>query len=185
MKTHSHSILLTLFLLGLTSLGMSGEAYAQQQEPTPDARKAYTPPYGMAGCGIGHNWFPNRNGPQLGLWGIRFLLQNGPLGIGFSQTWYISSGTSGCRETRQVASAEREVFIDHNIADLTREASQGQGEALFALASLYGCNNDSAKQAFALFAQSNSDVFRSASIEPLLTQRVQLDTALSKACTRA
>ena len=86
-----------------------------------------------AGCGLGTQLMTGKSG-------IFFHLvatyTNGLLG---NQTFGITSGTLGCNGDSQVtADAELKKFASTNFDQLSTEMAAGEGEALTALASLYG-----------------------------------------------
>ncbi len=74
-----------------------------------------------------------------------------------SQILGITFGTSNCNSSGIVQN-DREIrhFAEINQSDLTKEMAQGEGEKLFTLAALYGCDAAS-KQSFAKMAQNSFD----------------------------
>ncbi|NBO38025.1 DUF3015 domain-containing protein [bacterium] len=104
--------------------------------------------YGMAGCGLGSILLPN--GPHV----LTSIIN----GLGWNQVFVISSGTSNCQSdpTRQ-AFLDQEHFMKTNYREIVREAAQGDGETLKALASTLGCSA-SAQNNFAKFTQKNHQV---------------------------
>lgn len=89
--------------------------------------------YGEAGCGVGSLIFGNSKGPTQ----ILAASTNST----FYQSFAISSGTSNCdAKGFDTASLERQQFVENNLASLAKDAANGQGEQLAALAGLFGCS---------------------------------------------
>lgn len=101
--------------------------------------------YGMAGCGLGSLIIKNDN--------IIQVLAATTNGSSYSQTFGITTGTSNCKPSSKLASIEQKVFVEANYAQLSREAAQGEGEHLKALAELLGCDHAE----FAKFSKANRD----------------------------
>ena len=90
----------------------------------------------MAGCGLGYLLFSNKDNTKVTQ--VLGGTTNGTFG---SQTFGISSGTSGCTEDGAVKFAkETEVFAEVNLDSLKREMAAGQGEYVTAFATLLGAN---------------------------------------------
>jgi hypothetical protein len=156
-------------LLSLVSLsaGFSGAAYAQQSG------------YGAAGCGLGALVF----GPTEGIEQIFAATLNGTAG---SQTFGITSGTSNCKAGgKRTLVGSQEDFFQNNYSTITREAAQGNGESLVAMASTFGCNASSQAQ-FSKHLQSNYGALFASSmpLEALASTRnsLQSNPELSKNC---
>ena len=95
----------------------------------------------IGGCGWGAKLMEGNEGiaPQ-----VLAVTTNGTSG---SQTFGITSGTSGCTQSGVVRSNwKTAMFIDGNMNKLARDMSTGQGEALESLASLL--NVDSSDKAY-------------------------------------
>jgi len=121
-------------LLVLILVAFSTSVMAEQKKAYRKMR------YGMAGCGLGAMFIEkNTILPQIGAWFVN--------SFSGSQTFGITTGTSNCTDKeRQNAKMEQEVFVKVNLAKLTREAAEGSGEHLEALAEVLGCEgNDFAK----------------------------------------
>jgi hypothetical protein len=120
---------------------------------------------GMSGMAMGN---PPNNGPGCGLgklaWAetsvsktniapqVMMATTNGTFG---SQTFGISSGTSGCTNDGKVwASQKVNVFTALNFDNLSQEMAQGQGEHLTSLATLMGIPEKN-QQAFFAMTQEN------------------------------
>lgn len=68
----------------------------------------------------------------------------------------ITSGTSNCSASGIVMNdKEIQYFVEVNQEELSRQMAQGHGDKLATLASLKGCADTSAQQAFAGFTQSS------------------------------
>ena len=86
-----------------------------------------------AGCGLGTQLMTGNSGV---LYHLLATYTNGLLG---NQTFGITSGTLGCDGTGKVtADAGLTKFAGTNLDQLSAEMAAGEGEALTALASLYG-----------------------------------------------
>jgi hypothetical protein len=90
----------------------------------------------MAGCGLGYLLLSNRDNEKVTQ--VLGATTNGTFG---TQTFGISSGTSGCTEDGAVKIARAtEVFVDVNLDSLRREIAAGEGEYVNTLASLLGAS---------------------------------------------
>lgn len=99
----------------------------------PVAARATGGVHPMGGCGLGYLLFSEKQdkGSQ-----ILAATTNGTF---YSQTFGISSGTSGCTEDGAVKLVRRlEAFTEANFANLRRDISAGRGEYLDSFASLLG-----------------------------------------------
>lgn len=88
----------------------------------------------MAGCGLGYLLLSNSDSGK----GTQILgaTTNGTFG---SQTFGITSGTSGCTEDGAVKLARAaEVFAEVNLPELRRDIAMGHGEYVNAFAALIG-----------------------------------------------
>ena len=89
--------------------------------------------YGTAGCGLGSLVL----GDQKGMIQIVAATINN---IIVPQTSAITTGTSNCTEDGvALVDRERALFAEANFQDIKTEVSQGQGENVAVLATLYGC----------------------------------------------
>jgi hypothetical protein len=102
-----------------------------------------------AGCGLG-SMVIKSNGKLMQLFAVTTNATS------YSQTFGITSGTSGCT-SKGLVQNDREIqyFVEVNQEDLKREMAQGNGEKLNTLASLHGCSSPANFQSFAEQAQSN------------------------------
>ena len=86
-----------------------------------------------AGCGVGTMIMEGKSGM---VFHVLAATTNGTFG---NQTFGMTSGTLGCKVDDAVtASAELKQFASANLDQLSLEMAAGEGEALTALASLYG-----------------------------------------------
>jgi hypothetical protein len=187
--------------LGVLSLALSGvfaesvmaqEAKKKTKKKKKDASGetsdtsggGYVPAYGPAGCGLGSIVI----GSKPGFMQAFAATTNG---CSYSQTFGITTGTSNCKDGPggEASAQERKVFVEMNYAQLSKEASQGEGEVLEAFADILGCaENDSDLAAFqalsqqkyaSLFTEQNSDAVVSGYMEV-----IKGDENLSKNCVR-
>lgn len=96
----------------------------------------------MAGCGLGYLLLSNEDNDK-----VKQVLGSTTNGTFGSQTFGISSGTSGCTEDGAVKLARAtEVFAEVNLASLRQEIAAGQGEYVNAFASLLGATDSNRSQ---------------------------------------
>src|SRR6185295_12947154 len=113
----------------------------------------------MAGCGLGYLLMSNKDNDKVSQ--VLGSTTNGTFG---SQTFGISSGTSGCTEDGAVKVARAtEVFVDVNLTSLRQEMSAGQGEYVDALASLLGATDSTRPQMVRFFQSEYQNLFPTAS----------------------
>jgi hypothetical protein len=162
--------LLLLVLVAFTSSGL----FAEARKAAPAYKKMR---YGMAGCGLGA-MFIDKNTilPQIGAWFVN--------SISASQTFGITTGTSNCVDKEKAsAKLEQEVFVKVNLAKLSREAAEGSGEHLDALAEVLGCEGNS----FAKLSQDRySKIFGNEDAKTVLenyAKEIQ-SSELSESCSR-
>src|SRR5258708_20288054 len=88
----------------------------------------------MAGCGLGYLLLSNKDNDKVTQ--VLGSTTNGTFG---TQTFGISSGTSGCTEDGAVKMARAtEVFAEINLDSLRQEMASGQGDYVNAFSSLFG-----------------------------------------------
>lgn len=97
------------------------------------ATSALAAGYGSAGCGFGGMLIKeNKKLHQIGAWFLN--------GISGNQTFGMTSGTSGCGDSKMAQSEqEQKLFVENNYDSLAKEMAAGQGETVAALAGLLGC----------------------------------------------
>lgn len=146
-------------------------------------RKKYKTAYGMAGCGLGSLVITdNSTWPQVGAW---FLNMTG------YQTSAITTGTSNCTDAppEEARKAEQETFVQVNLPVLSKEAAQGSGETLTALAELFGCSEGEGYSAFAQMSSSRySAIFSGSQASAVVNnyrREIGSNPSLAGACGRA
>jgi hypothetical protein len=116
------------------------------------------------GCGLGKlAWADYKNQKNIGPQ-VLMATTNGTFG---SQTFGISSGTSGCTNDGQVM-AEHKVtmFASLNFENLTQEMAQGQGEHLTSLATLLGVPADQQPAFLAMTQERYTSLVKSGETSP-------------------
>ncbi len=112
----------------------------------------------MAGCGLGYLLLSNKDNEKVTQ--VLGATTNGTFG---TQTFGISSGTSGCTEDGAVKMARAtEVFADVNLASLRQEMSAGQGEYVNTFASLLGASEANRPQMVRFFQSEYQNLFPAA-----------------------
>ena len=97
------------------------------------------------GCGLGSTLIDK----QGLLWNLFQITTNGSTG---TQTFGITSGTSGCKSGKIVMDSRTQEFVASNMDALSQEIAQGRGEHLDTLVELL---NVSDKEAFKVALQEN------------------------------
>ena len=136
------------------------------------------PHYGRAGCGLGSIIM----GPA-GNQSSAYTSNNGI----YTQPFGITSGTSNCLPDDQASALfEQERFIQANLASLSKEMAQGNGETLMAYASVLGCP----KEVFVDFAsqmqRSYQEIFSapgSLAVLDATKDEAKAHPVLAKQCT--
>lgn len=130
---------------------------------------AFAGHYGDAGCGLGSVVF----GDKPGIVQVFAATTNGSSA---NQSFGITSGTSNC--TAEKGMAKRiPMYIEVNRLVLAKEAARGEGEILYGLARLMGCNT----QKFGTTLKSNyNQIFvesqmQAAGIEARINERILRD----------
>ncbi len=126
------------------------------------------------GCGLGKLAWSSYSGPKSILPQVLMATTNGTF---YSQTFGISSGTSGCTNDGQIL-AEHKVtmFASINFENLSQEMAQGQGEHLAALATLMDVPGEYQDEFFALTQAKYTTLIQSGK-----TTSVAMVTALHEA----
>ena len=131
---------------------------------------------GMSGMALGN---PPNNGPGCGLgklaWAdssqqetiggqVLMATTNGTFG---SQTFGISSGTSGCTNDGKIFASEKvNVFTALNFDNLSQEMAQGQGEHLTSLATLMGIPQENHQDFFAMTQENYTTLVQAGETSP-------------------
>lgn len=97
------------------------------------------------GCGLGSTLIDK----QGLLWNLFQITTNGSTG---TQTFGITSGTSGCKSGKIVMDSRTQEFVASNMDALSQEIAQGRGEHLDTLVELLNVSN---KEAFKVALQEN------------------------------
>jgi hypothetical protein len=108
------------------------------------------------GCGIGTQIWAGQSGliPK-----VLAATTNGILG---NQTFGITTGTLGCSADGVITAANRlPMFAGTNLDQLSAEMAAGQGEALAAMAALYGIAEADRPAFYRLTQQHYADIFAS------------------------
>ncbi len=142
-------------LLGLTAglfmFGTTGVALAAHPDNGP-------------GCGLGKlawNSYPDQQSI-----GSQFL-QATTNATFFSQTFGISSGTSGCTNDGTIFASEKvNVFATLNFDDISQEMAQGQGEHLTSLATLMGIPAEQHEVFFAMAQEKYTTLIQAGETSP-------------------
>lgn len=108
------------------------------------------------GCGLGTQIWQGSSGAVPRSLGAT---TNGSFG---TQTFGITSGTSGCTNDGAItASARLPVYAEANLDQLADNMARGQGEALSGLANLYGISAEDQSAFFSLAKRHFGDIFTS------------------------
>jgi hypothetical protein len=112
----------------------------------------------MAGCGLGYLLISNKDNEKTTQ--IIGATTNGTFS---TQTFGISSGTSGCTEDGAVKVAKAtEMYAEVNIQSLRQEMASGQGEYVSTFARMIGASEASQPQMVKFFQQNYSVLFPTA-----------------------
>lgn len=136
-----------IFVSALAVLSFTTVAVAKDKIITSTASTGSGAPYGMGGCGVGSLVIDkNEKWAQVGASLINDY---------FGQIFSITSGISNCVEGgKETAMMEQEVFMTANFTSLSKEAAQGGGSHVAALAEVLGCEK---ADAFAKMSQERYD----------------------------
>jgi len=111
----------------------------------------------QTGCGLGNKVIKRPDSA------IMYALQATTNGTSGSQTFGISSGTSGCKKVKFVMNDRAQEFVASNMDSLAKDISKGQGESLSTLAELLKVEN---KAAFYAALQSNyNSIYANSQVE--------------------
>mgnify|MGYP001548272856 CR=1 FL=1 len=179
---------LVIVLTALSFAIVAGDALAQKKKRRKKKKKSMDSGemagggggyrWGMAGCGLGAIVM-GPDGNQ-----ILAVTTNATF---YSQLFGITTGTSECTDApAEMAKMEQEVFIEANLASLSKEAAQGSGETLAGLAEVMGCADS---ETFATVCQRNhASIFSEDQVQTVrqkIIDVVKSDENLAKSCTRA
>ncbi|APJ02433.1 DUF3015 family protein [Silvanigrella aquatica] len=135
--------------------------------------------WGMGGCGLASLFIKEKDMlPQIAASFVNGI-------SGSTQSSAITTGSSNCVASRNdLAAKEQEVFITVNLSSLSKEAAQGSGDHISALAEVFGCPNEQ----FAKLSQTKYQQIYSQN-EPTVVlknylKEVKSDQNLSKICLR-
>ena len=96
---------------------------------------------------------------------VMMATTNGTFG---SQTFGISSGTSGCTNDGKIMGDSKTVmFAELNFNNLSQEMAQGQGEHLASLASLMGIPADKQDEFFAMTQERYTSLVKAGETSPV------------------
>lgn len=148
------------------------------------SRSSYQRHYGMAGCGVGSSVLTkDSKEQQIGVWIINEVA--GMIFTPLFPTWAMSSGTSNCTDRPREVAMEQEVFLNVNLANLSKEAAFGTGEHLDAFAEVLGCQS---KANFGRFSQENFEkLFETQKPNEVLSrylEKLRAHPDFSKNCSR-
>jgi hypothetical protein len=144
-------------------------------------KKTYAAHYGMAGCGFASTIISDKSQwSEVGKSLINMSTSSG------TNTFAMTSGTSNCVESRaDMQAMEQRVFMKVNFVNLSKEASQGDGENLRALSEVFGCSDS---DGFTDFSRSHFEsIFNQEDSETVLKNfqnAIKADAVLSHQCQR-
>ena len=122
------------------------------------------PPNNGPGCGLGKlAWADSQQKETIG-GQVLMATTNGTFG---SQTFGMSSGTSGCTNDGKVFASEKvNVFTALNFDNLSQEMAQGQGEHLTSLATLMGIPEENHHDFFAMTQENYTTLVQAGETSP-------------------
>jgi len=139
------------------------------------------------GCGLGKLAWGDYKGQKEIAPQVLMATTNGTFG---SQTFGISSGTSGCTNDGKIMGDSKTVmFAELNFNDLSQEMAQGQGEHLASLASLMGIPADKQEEFFAMTQERYTSLVKAGETSPVamvkaLNEAIAGHPVLAQASTR-
>jgi len=139
------------------------------------------------GCGLGKLAWGDYKGQKEIAPQVLMATTNGTFG---SQTFGISSGTSGCTNDGKVMAESRTImFAEMNFENLSQEMAQGQGEHLASMATLMGVPADHQAEFFALTQERYTSLVKAGEASPVamvkaLNEAVASHPVLAKLSTR-
>jgi len=139
------------------------------------------------GCGLGKLAWGDYKGQKEIAPQVLMATTNGTFG---SQTFGISTGTSGCTNDGKIMGDSKTVmFAELNFNDLSQEMAQGQGEHLASLASLMGIPADKQEEFFAMTQERYTSLVKAGETSPVamvkaLNEAIAGHPVLAQASTR-
>src|SRR5918996_2968025 len=117
------------------------------------------------GCGLGKlAWADYKHQKNIGPQ-VMMATTNGTFG---SQTFGISSGTSGCTNDGHImAEHKATIFASINFEDLSQDMARGQGEHLASLATLMGVPAEYHEEFFAMTQAKYTSLIKSGETSPV------------------
>ena len=142
-------VLLVAMIIALSGTG------AALAEPNPD---------NGPGCGLGKlAWSDYKNQKEIAPQ-VMMATTNGTFG---SNTFGISSGTSGCTNDGTIMGSEKvNMFAAINFENLSQEMAQGQGEHLASLATLMGIPVEHHPEFFAMTQEKYTTLIKTGETSP-------------------
>ena len=116
------------------------------------------------GCGLGKLAWMDYGGQKQIAPQVMMATTNGTFA---SQTFGISSGTSGCTNDGLIMKNKHMNMASNMFEDLAQEMAQGQGEHLASLATLLGVPEGDQPEFFALVQEQHKTLFPSGQATPL------------------
>jgi len=139
------------------------------------------------GCGLGKlAWSDYSNQKNIGPQ-VLMATTNGTFG---SQTFGISTGTSGCTNDGKVMAEQKTtMFAQLNFENLSQEMAQGQGEHLASLATLMGVPADQHAAFFAMTQERYTTLVKTGEASPVamvkaINDAIAAHPVLAKVSTR-
>ncbi|HXH85389.1 DUF3015 domain-containing protein [Petrachloros mirabilis] len=139
------------------------------------------------GCGLGKLAWGDYKGQKEIAPQVLMATTNGTFG---SQTFGISSGTSGCTNDGKVMGQSKTImFAEMNFENLSQEMAQGQGEHLASMATLMGVPADHQAEFFAMTQERYTSLVKAGEASPVamvkaLNEAVAAHPVLAKLSTR-
>lgn len=126
------------------------------------------------GCGLGKLAWSDYKGQKQIAPQVMMATTNGTFG---SQTFGISTGTSGCTNDGTVMASEKaNLFAAINFDNLSQEMAQGHGEHLASLATLLGVPAEQQSEFFALTQERFAQLTASGETSPVAMVKALNDT---------
>lgn len=117
------------------------------------------------GCGLGKLAWGDYKGQKEIAPQVMMATTNGTFG---SQTFGISTGTSGCTNDGKVMGDSKTImFAELNFDNLSQEMAQGQGEHLASLATLMGVPAEQQRAFFALTQERYTSLVKAGEASPV------------------